>query len=70
MYIEMYEIILIIRRNFFQIINLDSGIDYRDHGGSESSTFFIKSECDAEHEINLIFKVSFIYVKAVLYINY
>ncbi|ODN04963.1 putative ATPase N2B [Orchesella cincta] len=40
------------------IISLDSGIDYRQRRlpGSKSSIYFIKSECDADAEMNKIFK--------------
>ncbi|XP_018019092.2 putative ATPase N2B [Hyalella azteca] len=39
------------------VINLDSGIDYRTHQQSSVTVFFVKTECDAEAEINKIFKI-------------
>ncbi|KAF2348045.1 ATPase AFG1-like, partial [Trinorchestia longiramus] len=38
------------------VINLDSGIDYRTLGQSKATVFFVKTECDADAEINQIFK--------------
>ena len=43
----------------FQVINLDSGVDYRTHGQSTDTVYFVKSECDADQEVNTIFKVRF-----------
>ena len=41
-----------------EVMNLDSGIDYRVKGHSEGrKVFFVKSECDAEKEVNVLFKV-------------
>ncbi|XP_042208885.1 AFG1-like ATPase isoform X4 [Homarus americanus] len=42
----------------FQVINLDSGIDYRMQqlSGSQKA-FFVKSECDAEAEVKALFKI-------------
>ena len=43
----------------FQVMNLDSGIDYRIKNLPDSKkVFFVKSECDAEAEIKVLFKVS------------
>ncbi|XP_076039927.1 AFG1-like ATPase [Oratosquilla oratoria] len=41
-----------------QVINLDSGMDYRTHNlGEENKVYFVKSECDADAEVDIIFKV-------------
>ncbi|KAG0721535.1 putative ATPase N2B [Chionoecetes opilio] len=47
-----------ILKNRCEVINLDSGIDYRVRGQTGSGkVFFVKSECDADHEVDVMFKV-------------
>lgn len=38
-------------------VALDSGIDYRIKGGAKTTFYLIKSECDADTELNRMFKV-------------
>ncbi|KAB7501878.1 putative ATPase N2B [Armadillidium nasatum] len=39
------------------VINLDSGVDYRTKKSTGEDTYFVKSECDADAEVQRIFKV-------------
>ncbi|KAB7507878.1 putative ATPase N2B [Armadillidium nasatum] len=41
----------------FQVINLDSGVDYRTKKSTGEDTYFVKSECDADAEVQRIFKI-------------
>lgn len=47
-----------ILKSHCEVINLDSGIDYRTQKLSDSQkVFFVKSECDADAEVKLLFKI-------------
>ncbi|XP_047484305.1 putative ATPase N2B [Penaeus chinensis] len=47
-----------ILKSHCEVINLDSGIDYRTTNLPDSQkVFFVKSECDADAEIKLLFKI-------------
>ncbi|ROT81185.1 putative ATPase N2B [Penaeus vannamei] len=47
-----------ILKSHCEVINLDSGIDYRTKNLPDTQkVFFVKSECDAEAEIKLLFKI-------------
>lgn len=43
-------------KDYCTIINLDSGVDYRQKGAIGQNTFFIKSESDADRQLDTIFK--------------
>ncbi|XP_045119244.1 putative ATPase N2B isoform X2 [Portunus trituberculatus] len=47
-----------ILKSHTQVMNLDSGVDYRLQGHADSrKVFFVKSECDADEEVRILFKV-------------
>ncbi|RXG72090.1 putative ATPase N2B [Armadillidium vulgare] len=46
-----------ILKSHCKVINLDSGVDYRTKKSTGENTYFLKSECDADAEVQRIFKV-------------